>query len=79
MRSRSPGTTERDIFDDGTGNGVWVNELPTQLTHVDLTTGQLQTISALPYQPEVNPSVLVANGVMWVSDWKDNLVLRMTP
>jgi hypothetical protein len=68
-----------DIFDDGTGNGVWVNELSTQLTHVDLTTGQIRTITGLPQQPEVNPSVLVANGVMWVSDWKDDLVLRMKP
>jgi hypothetical protein len=68
-----------DVFDDGTGNGVWVNEKSTQLTHLDLTTGQTRTITGLPYQPEANPEVIVANGTMWLSDWKDDLVLRMKP
>jgi hypothetical protein len=68
-----------DIFDDGTGNGVWVNEKSTQLTHLDLTTGQIRAITGLPYQPEANPEVIVANGTMWVSDWKDAIVLRMKP
>jgi hypothetical protein len=66
------------IVDDGTGNGVWVNQVSTELTHVDLVTGQTRTIKGLPYQPEVSPYVHVAaDGSVWVSDWKDNLVLRM--
>jgi DNA-binding beta-propeller fold protein YncE len=69
-----------DIFDDGTGNGVWVNQVSTELTHLDLVTGQTHTIKGLPYQPEVNPYVLVAaDGTMWVSDWKDSLVFHMKP
>jgi len=68
-----------DIFDDGAGNGVWVNQLSTELTHVDFQTGKIRKITGLPPQPEVNPYVLVADGAMWVADWKDNLVLRMKP
>jgi hypothetical protein len=69
-----------DIFDDGTGSGVWVNQVSTELTHVDLASGQIRTIKGLPYQFEVNPGVLVAaDRTMWVSDWDDGLVLRMKP
>jgi hypothetical protein len=32
----------------------------SQLTHVDLTTGQIRTITGLPFQPEVNPYVVVS-------------------
>jgi len=66
------------IVADGTGNGVWVNQVSTELTHLDLVRGQSRTIKGLPYQPEVSPYVHVAaDGTMWVSDWKDDLVLRM--
>jgi hypothetical protein len=69
-----------DIFDDGTGNGVLVNQVSTELTHLDLVNGQIRTLKGLPYQPDVNPYVLVAtDGTMWVSDWKDSLVFRMKP
>jgi streptogramin lyase len=74
--SYEPGVVQ--IVDDGTGNGVWVNQVSTELTHLDLVTGQSRTIKGLPYQPEVSPYVHVAaDGTMWAADWKDNLVLRM--
>jgi streptogramin lyase len=76
---QAPGEGEQ-VVDDGTGNGVWVNQVSTELTHLDLVTGQTRTIKGLPYQPEVSPYVHVAaDGTVWVSDWKDNLVLRMKP
>jgi DNA-binding beta-propeller fold protein YncE len=69
-----------DIFDDGTGNGVWVNQVSTELTHLDLVTGQTRTVKGLPYQPDVNPGVLIAaDGTMWVTDWKDSLIFHMKP
>jgi streptogramin lyase len=70
-------TSGVDVFDDGTGNGVWVNPVSTALTHVDLTTGQTRQITGLQFQPEVNQNVLVADGTMWVSDWRNDVVLRM--
>jgi streptogramin lyase len=73
------GSSQLDILDDGTGNGVWVNQLSTQMTHIDLITGQIRAITGLPYQPEVNPTLVTVDGVTWVTDWKDNLVLRLKP
>lgn len=49
------------------------------MTHVNLTTGQLRPITGLPYQPEVNPTLVSADGVTWITDWKDNVVLPMKP
>jgi streptogramin lyase len=72
-------TSGVDVFDDGTGNGVWVNPVSTALTHVDLVTGQTRQITGMQFEPEVNQNVLVADGTMWVSDWRYNVVLRMKP